>query len=85
MRRWIPPWWATMLGWAAWTSAACLLWARYHYIYQYVVRPAVPQWDGGFVALMGLGAALLVGLASGIIPAYRAAHLSVVHGLRKVV
>jgi putative ABC transport system permease protein len=36
-------------------------------------------------ALWGLGLSALVGLFSGIIPAWRAAHLSVVDGLRKVV
>jgi putative ABC transport system permease protein len=36
-------------------------------------------------ALMGLGVSLLVGFASGVVPAVRAARLSVVNGLRKVV
>lgn len=36
-------------------------------------------------ALWGLGLAAIVGFLSGIIPAWRAAHLSVVDGLRKVV
>jgi putative ABC transport system permease protein len=37
------------------------------------------------IALFGLGAALLIGFVSGIIPAIRAARLSVIDGLRKVV
>lgn len=49
---------------------------------------------GGFIAffyvpwataLLGLGASLAIGLASGLVPAIRAANLSVVDGLRKVV
>jgi putative ABC transport system permease protein len=36
-------------------------------------------------ALFGLGLAALIGLMSGMIPAWRAAHMSVVDGLRKVV
>jgi putative ABC transport system permease protein len=36
-------------------------------------------------AILGLGVSLLIGLASGFIPAVRAARLSVVQGLRKVV
>ena len=36
-------------------------------------------------SLYGLGLAAFIGLASGIIPAWRAAHLSVLDGLRKVV
>jgi putative ABC transport system permease protein len=36
-------------------------------------------------ALMGLGLSLLIGLASGVLPAARAAQLSVVDGLRKVI
>jgi putative ABC transport system permease protein len=36
-------------------------------------------------ALYGLGLAAFIGLASGIIPAWRAARLSVLDGLRKVV
>jgi putative ABC transport system permease protein len=36
-------------------------------------------------ALLGLAAALAVGVASGILPAVRAAQLSVIEGLRKVV
>jgi putative ABC transport system permease protein len=36
-------------------------------------------------ALMGLAVSLLVGFASGLVPAVRAAQLSVVNGLRKVV
>jgi len=37
------------------------------------------------VALQGLGASLLIGLASGLYPAWRAASLSVVDGLRRVI
>jgi putative ABC transport system permease protein len=37
------------------------------------------------IAVFGLGAALLIGFVSGIIPAVRAANLSVIDGLRKVV
>jgi putative ABC transport system permease protein len=36
-------------------------------------------------ALWGIGLAAAIGLASGVIPAWRAAHVSVVDGLRKVV
>jgi putative ABC transport system permease protein len=36
-------------------------------------------------ALLGLGAALVIGFLSGVIPAINAARLSVVNGLRKVV
>src|SRR3954452_641807 len=36
-------------------------------------------------ALVGLGLSLLIGLASGVLPSFRAAQLSVVDGLRKVV
>ena len=39
-------------------------------------------WD---VALLGLGASLVIGLISGAVPAAQAARLSVVNGLRKVV
>jgi putative ABC transport system permease protein len=52
------------------------------------------KYSGGFlpfyyvpwnIALFGLGVALLIGLASGLYPAVRAANLSVVDGLRRVV
>jgi putative ABC transport system permease protein len=39
-------------------------------------------WD---IALQGVAVALLIGLASGLIPALRAANLSVVDGLRRVI
>ena len=53
----------------------------------------VSRYGGGMVpifyvpwstALLGLGAAVLIGLASGFLPAINAARLSVVEGLRKV-
>lgn len=37
------------------------------------------------IALFGLGAAILIGFVSGLVPAVRAANLSVLDGLRKVV
>jgi len=52
------------------------------------------KYAGGFLplffvpwttALMGLAVSLLIGFASGLIPAARAAQLSVIDGLRKVV
>ncbi|WP_435015973.1 ABC transporter permease [Tundrisphaera sp. TA3] len=52
------------------------------------------EYSGGFLpffyvpwstALIGMGASLFIGLASGLVPAIRAAQLSVVNGLRKVV
>ncbi len=54
----------------------------------------VARFTGGFLpffyvpwstALLGLGAAVLIGLLSGIVPAVRAAQHSVIDGLRKVV
>jgi putative ABC transport system permease protein len=54
----------------------------------------VSQYSGGFLpffyipwptALMGLAVSLLIGFASGLVPAINAARLSVVNGLRKVV
>ena len=52
------------------------------------------KYSGGFLsffyvpwstALMGMGASLVIGVASGLVPAIRASRLSVVDGLRKVV
>jgi putative ABC transport system permease protein len=52
------------------------------------------KYSGGFlpfyyvpwnIALFGLGVSLLIGLLSGLFPAVRAANLSVVDGLRRVV
>ncbi len=36
-------------------------------------------------ALLGVGVSIVIGFVSGLVPAYRAAHLSVINGLRKVV
>jgi putative ABC transport system permease protein len=54
----------------------------------------VSRYSGGFlpffyipwnIAFLGLGVSLFVGFASGLVPAFLAAHSSVVNGLRKVV
>jgi putative ABC transport system permease protein len=54
----------------------------------------ISPYTGGFLpfffvpwreALLGLGASLVIGFLSGVIPAVRAAQLSVINGLRKVV
>jgi putative ABC transport system permease protein len=54
----------------------------------------VSQFTGGFLpffyvswstALLGLGISLMIGFWSGFLPAIRAAQLSVIDGLRKVV